>query len=304
MHINDIFQKDRTTFSFEFFPPRTEEGFSRLYQTITEMEAYRPSFVSVTYGAGGATRELTHNLVLKIRETQGFPPIPHLTCVGHTREEIFELLVRYAGAGVNNILALRGDMPRDAGNYDPSKDAFSHASELVAFIRDFNGQGIHPDPRGFGIGVAGFPEGHPATPNRLKEMDYLKRKVDAGADYIVTQLFFDNHPFLDYRDRCRLNGINQPILAGIMPVTTLSGMERMAELSGGTNFPASLTKALNRAGGDPLSVERVGVLYAARQCSELLDECVDGLHFYTLNQSRATREIYKALGLPQARISE
>lgn len=297
MHICDIFQKDKQTLSFEFFPPRSEEAAEKLYVTISELESYQPSFVSVTYGAGGNTRELTHNLVTRIRRTMDFPPIPHLTCTGHTREEIFDLLVRYAEAGVNNILALKGDPPKGASGYDPSKEAFSHAAELVSFIKEFNAMKIHSDPRGFGIGVAGFPDGHPATPNRLLEMDYLKAKMDAGADYVVTQLMFDNHSFFDFRDRCRLSGIEQPILAGIMPVTTLTGMRRMAELSGGTNFPAALIKALNRAGGEADSIERVGVLYAARQCSELLDESVDGIHFYTLNQSRATREIYKALGL-------
>lgn len=297
MHICDIFRKDRPTLSFEFFPPRSEEAAEKLFQTISDLESYQPSFVSVTYGAGGNTRELTHNLVVRIRQTMEFPPIPHLTCTGHTRDEIFDILVRYAKAGVSNILALKGDPPKNNPDYNPSREAFAHAAELVTFIKEFNAMGIHPDKRGFGIGVAGFPDGHPSTPNRLMELDYLKAKMDQGADYIVTQLMFDNHGFFDFRDRCRLAGIEQPILAGIMPVTTLSGMKRMAELSGGTNFPAALIKALNRAGGEPESVERVGVLYAARQCSELLDENVDGIHFYTLNQSHATREIYKALGL-------
>lgn len=297
MHIKDIFQNNRTTFSFEFFPPRTEEGFEKLYGTIAQLESCNPSFVSVTYGAGGSTRELTHNLVVRITEQMKFPPIPHLSCAGHTEEEIFNILTRYAKAGVSNVLALRGDPPRNTGGYDSARDHFQHAAELVAFIKKFNSMGIHPDPKGFGIGVAGFPEGHPATPNRLLEMEYMKAKVDEGADYIVTQLFFDNHSFLDYRERCKLAGIDVPILAGIMPVTTLSGMKRMAELSGGTNFPASLIKSLNRSSGDAESIERVGVLYAARQCSELLDEGVAGIHFYTLNQSKATTEIYKALGI-------
>ena len=297
MHISDILASQQPSLSFEFFPPRTEEAAERLYQTIQELEPYAPSFVSVTYGAGGTTRQLTHNLVARLQKKNNFPAIPHLTCVGHSREEIYQLLVRYAEEGVDNILALRGDPPKNDPHYEAQKDGFSHAAELVAFIKDFNTQGIHPHPKGFGIGVAGFPEGHPDTPNRLKEMDYLKAKTDAGADYITTQLFFDNHAFLDYRDRCQLAGIDLPILAGIMPVTTLSGMNRMAELSGGTNFPAILHKALQRAQGDALAVERVGILYAARQCSELLDEGVAGIHFYTLNQSHATREIYKSLGL-------
>lgn len=296
MHIQDIFQKEKTTFSFEFFPPKQESGFQKLYEVIAELEPYDPSFVSITYGAGGSTRLLTHDLVVQIREKTKIPPIPHLTCIGHTKEEIFDILVRYAQAGVHNILALRGDPPKDA-SFEMKDDSFKHAHELVSFIKEFNAQGIHPDKRGFGIGVAAFPEGHPSTPNRLREMDYLKQKVDCGADYLCTQLFFDNHPFFDFRERCLLNGIDLPIIAGIMPVTTLSGMQRMAELSGGTVFPSSLMKALNRAEGDPACVERVGVLYAARQCSELLDNEVNGIHFYTLNQSKATREIYKSLGL-------
>lgn len=301
MHITDILACKGTSLSFEFFPPRSEDAAEKLYQTIHDLTPYRPSFVSVTYGAGGATRELTHNLVLRIQETAQFPTVPHLTCVGHSKEEIFQLLQRYAKAGVHNILALRGDPPKNDPLYSPEKDDFKQAHELVTFIRQFNEAGYHPSAKGFGIGVAGFPEGHPNTPNRLQEMDYLKQKVEAGANYITTQLFFDNHSFLDYRDRCRLTGINIPILAGIMPVSTLSGMQRMAELSGGTNFPATLMKALHRATGTPQSIAHVGVLYAARQCSELLDEGVDGIHFYTLNQSHATREIYKALGFsPQA----
>lgn len=190
-----------------------------------------------------------------------------------------------------------GRSPRGTENYNRDADAFRHAAELVAFIREYNESGRHPDPDGFAIGVAGFPEGHPSTPNRLREMDFLKAKVDAGADYICTQLFFDNHSFLDYRERCLLAGIKVPILAGIMPVTSLSGMNRMAELSGGTCFPARLLKALKRAGSNPDAVQEVGIQYASSQCAELLDSGVAGIHFYTLNQSRATRQIYRNLGL-------
>jgi methylenetetrahydrofolate reductase (NADPH) len=207
------------------------------------------------------------------------------------------ILERYAAAGVANILALRGDPPHDQPDYDWSQGDFRHAADLVEFIREFNASGRHPNSKGFGIGVAGFPEGHPAMPNRVKEMDFLKAKVDAGADYICTQLFFDNHDFLDFRDRCRLAGIEVPILAGIMPVSTLSGMKRMAELAAGARYPAKLIRALNRAQGDAAAVERVGIHYAAEQCADLLDAGVDGIHFYTLNKSRATREIFLSLGL-------
>lgn len=297
MHINDILTGGEPTFSFEFFPPKTPAAWNDLYDVIRDLSAHHPSFVSVTYGAGGSTREMTHDLVVKIKETTDTPPIPHLTCVSHSKEEITSTLNRYASVGIGNILALRGDPPSHLDNYDRSKDAFQHAADLVRHIAEFNQSGVHPDPRGFGIGVAAFPEGHPDTPNRLLEMDYLKAKVDAGADYICTQLFFDNHDFLDFRDRCSLAGINIPIIAGIMPVTSAKGIHRMAELAAGAHFPAKLQRALKRAGDNPEAVKRIGIQHAAEQCAGLLDAGVDGIHFYTLNQSRATRQIYASLGL-------
>ena len=294
MHIRDILQPGKPTVSFEFFPPKTTESQEQLYTTIRDLEKIHPNFVSVTYGAGGSTRELTHELVLRLKTSSTLDPIPHLTCVGHTEAEVAAILERYAAAGVSNILALRGDPPRDQPDYDHSRDTFPQAVDLVRFIKKFNG---HPDKRGFGIGVAGFPEGHPATPNRLLEMDYLKAKVDAGADYICTQLFFDNHDFYDFRDRCALAGIEAPIIAGIMPVTSLSSMKRMAELAGGSRFPAKLLKALQRANGTPEAVREIGLHYATEQCADLLDNGVAGIHLYTLNQSTATREICQRLGL-------
>ncbi len=297
MHIRDIFQRQRPTLSFEFFPPKSEQASQALYETIAELEPYKPSFVSVTYGAGGTTRDLTHDLVVRIKTETSLDPIPHLTCVCHQEGEIQEILERYAEAGVGNILALGGDPPAGKEDYDRSQDAFQHAADLVAFIRKFNDSGAHPASEGFGIGVAGFPEGHPTTPNRLLELDYLKAKVDAGADYICTQLFFENHDFYDFRERCRLSGIDVPIIAGIMPITSTKGMQRMAELAAGAHFPAKLLRALNRAGDDPAAVERVGIHYATEQCRDLLDGAVDGIHFYTLNKSLATREIYASLGL-------
>lgn len=297
MHIRDILDNSRPSMSFEFFPPRKEEAWEELYQTIRDLEPLGPSFVSVTYGAGGTTREMTHDLVVRIKESTPIPPVPHLTCVGHSREEVYSILERYAAAGVSNILALRGDPPRDRPDYDWTDGDFRHAADLVRFIREFNESGAHPSARGFGIGVAGFPEGHPDTPNRMAELDHLKAKVDEGADYICTQLFFDNHDFLDFRDRCSLAGIDVPIIAGLMPITSVSGMRRMAELAAGARFPARLVRSLNRAGENAQAVSRVGIHYAAEQCSNLLDNGVDGIHFYTLNKSLATREIYHSLGL-------
>jgi len=304
MHILDIFASDQTTVSFEFFPPKTAADSEALYENIARLEALQPSFVSVTYGAGGSTRQLTHDLVVRLKQTTTLDPIPHITCVCHCEEEIDGILTQYAAAGISNILALGGDPPRDRLDYDRAADAFQYAGELVSFIRRFNQRGTHPDPRGFGIGVAGFPEGHPATPNRLDEMDYLKAKVDAGADYICTQFFFDNRDFYDFRERCELAGITVPILAGIMPITSLSGMKRMASFALGARIPAKLLRAVNRAAAPGASkeetaeaVRRVGVHWATEQCRDLLDNQVRGIHFYTLNKSDATRQIYQGLGL-------
>ena len=297
MHIRDVFNRQKTTFSFEFFPPKSQAGAEKLFRSISELERLEPAFVSVTYGAGGATRELTNDLVVRINKETSLDAMPHLTCVCHSRDEINSLLERYAEQGISNILALRGDPPADNPNHRHEDDDFRYAAQLVGAIRRFNELGTHPNGKGFGIGVAGFPAGHPATPNRLDEMDHLRAKVDAGADFIITQLFFDNASFLDFRDRCRFCGIDIPIIAGIMPLTSLSGMRRMAQLALGTHFPARLLRALDRTDGTPESIRRVGVHWATEQCVDLLDHGVDGIHFYTLNQSTATREIYATLGV-------
>jgi methylenetetrahydrofolate reductase (NADPH) len=297
MHIQDIFAANQTTVSFEFFPPKTAADAEALYANIAQLEALRPSFVSVTYGAGGSTRQLTHDLVVRLKQTTALDPIPHLTCVCHSEQEIEEILAKYAQSGVSNILALGGDPPRDLQNYKREDDAFQHAAELVSLVRRWNERGLHPDARGFGVGVAGFPEGHPATPNRLEEMDHLKAKVDAGADYICTQLFFNNDDFYDFRERCELAGIRVPIIAGIMPITSMGGMKRMAQLALGARIPAKLLRALGRAADDAEAVKRVGVHWATEQCRDLLDNEVRGIHFYTLNRSDATRQIFESLGL-------
>jgi methylenetetrahydrofolate reductase (NADH) len=300
MHITHIMQGNSPTFSFEFFPPKTPEAADTLYRTIRDLEAYMPDFVSVTYGAGGSTRELTHDLVERIQSTTKLDPIPHLTCVCHDEQEIEAILFRYGRSGIANIFALGGDRPTGMLE-DKSRDAFQHAIDLVKFIRRFNDSGAHPDRRGLGIGVAGFPNGHPATPNRLREMDYFKAKVDAGADYIITQLFFDNHDFLDFRERCALAGIHVPIIAGIMPITSIGGLKRMAELAGGVRFPANLLRALQPCQDNPEMVRRVGIQYASEQCRGLLENDVAGIHFYTLNRSDATRVIFDNLGIPRDR---
>jgi len=293
MHIQDIFRDHATTFSFEFFPPKSDQAAEELFVTIAHLQALRPSFVSVTYGAGGSTRERTRDLVLRIHRETALTAVSHLTCVCHSREDLSEILDCYAATGIENVLALGGDLPRDRPDHDRSRDAFRYAEDLVRFIRAHPNA---PSPRGFGVGVAGFPEGHPGTPNRLLEMEYLKRKVDAGADYVCTQLFFENRDFYDFRERCELAGIRVPIVAGIMPITSKAGMVRMAELALGARIPAALLKSVGRC-ADDAAVARVGVHWATEQCRDLLDNDVRGIHFYTLNKSDATRQIYANLGV-------
>jgi len=294
MHILDIFQEHPTTFSFEFFPPKTDKASDELFRQIEQLQLLQPSFVSVTYGAGGSTRERTHDLIIRIQSETDLTAVSHLTCVCHSKEELSSILDRYAASGIENILALGGDPPRNLASHDRANDAYQHAEGLVSFIKS---KASESNPRGFGIGVAGFPEGHPATPNRLTEMDHLKRKVDAGADYICTQLFFQNSDFYDFRERCELAGINVPILAGIMPITRDTNLHRMAELALGARFPARLLRAIERCGDDPEARERVGLHWATEQCRDLLDNGVRGLHFYTLNRSDATKRIYENLGV-------
>lgn len=301
MHILDIFKERPTTFSFEFFPPKTDKASDDLFTTIAQLQALDPSFVSVTYGAGGSTRERTHDLIVRIQRETNLTAVSHLTCVCHTLGELTAIFDRYSASGIENILALGGDLPRNKSGYDRGQDAFQYADQLVSFVKTLRNCA---DPRGFGIGVAGFPEGHPATPNRLSEMDNLKRKVDAGADYICTQLFFRNHDFYDFRERCDLAGIRIPIIAGIMPITSRETLTRMGDLAGGTNFPAPLLRSIARCGDDAASVANVGIHWATEQCRDLLDNHVRGIHFYTLNRSDATRRIYENLGVKSSRALE
>ncbi len=288
MLVKDILASEKTSFSFEFFPPKTEESWNSLFFNIKALIPLHPSYVSVTYGAGGSTRDRTNDLVLRLQKETDLTVVSHLTCVGSSRRDIEEILGNYRTSGVRNILALRGDPPKGVPDWRQPPDGFPHAADLVSFIKE-----RFPE---MSIGVAGFPEGHPETPNRLREIEFLKAKVEAGADYIVTQLFFDNRDFYDFCERCQLAGINVPILAGIMPITTRSGMIRMAELAGGARLPARLLKAVARARDDEY-VERVGVHWATEQVRDLLDHNVRGIHFYTLNSSKSTLKIYESLGV-------
>ncbi len=285
VHIRDILSRPQVSFSYEFFPPKNPQSANSLYQTISDLAKLQPAYVSVTYGAGGSTRELTHDLVTRIQQGTSLTVVSHLTCVGSDRDQMRQILERYQQSGIHTIMALAGDPPKE-GPQLPSD--FRYAADLVSFIK-----GNFP---GMGIGVAGFPEGHPKAPNRLREIELLKAKVDAGADYICTQLFFDNRDFYDFCERCELAGIKVPIIPGLMAVTSVKSMVRMAELSPGSRFPAPFLRSLNRAVTDE-QVERVGIHWAAEQVRDLLDHQVQGIHFYTLNRSKQILHICEAIGL-------
>jgi len=287
MLVKDILARQRPTFSLEFFPPKTDEGTERLLTSLAELMPLKPAYVSVTYGAGGSTRERTQNLVGRIQQEAHLTVVSHLTCVGHSRDEIRAIVKRLSQGGVENILALRGDPPKDQKDFVQPTDGFLYAAELVAFIK-----ANFPH---LCVGVAGFPEGHPATPNRLREIEFLKAKVDAGADYIVAQLFFDNRDFYDFCARCELAGITVPIIAGIMPVSSRQGMTRLAELAAGARIPAGLLKAVGRAESDE-QVAKIGIHWATEQVRDLLDHNVRGIHFYTLNSSAEVLAMFEALG--------
>jgi methylenetetrahydrofolate reductase (NADPH) len=278
---------DSPPLSFEFFPPKDDDGWQQLLGTIDRLRLLNPAYVSVTYGAGGSTRRKTIEVAGKIQNEIGIRSMAHLTCVGHTRDEIAEILDQLWEAGIRNVLALRGDPPKGQTQFVATEGGFSYADELVAFIKARS-----PD---FCVAVAGYPEGHVQCLNRTRDLENLKRKVDAGASLVVTQLFFDNADFYRFRDEARALGITAPIIAGIMPIVSVSGVKRMVSMMG-AKIPHPLLLAIEAAEGDNDAVARIGTEHSLRQCQDLLANGVDGLHFYTLNRSRATQNIVKALG--------
>lgn len=278
------------TFSFEFFPPKTEGAQLTLGRTIAELEQLGPSFVSVTYGAGGSTRQRTREVVSWVRKETAITPMAHLTCVGHTRAAITELLDGYRSAGIENILALGGDPPSAVDAVEHPASDYQHASEL---IDDLESSGA------FSIGVAAHPEVHPRSPDRETDRRHLAAKL-ARADFAITQFFFDAEHWVRLVDELHALGNDKPVLPGIMPVTNVAQIQRMASMSGAA-VPVSLIERLDRAGDDAEEVRRIGVDAATELCAALLEAGAPGLHFYTLNRSTATREIYANLGLPVTR---
>lgn len=286
--ISDVYAKQanvRPVFSFEFFPPKNPEGEERLYRTIQELEGIRPDFVSVTYGAGGSTRAKTLEWVKHIQDKNGIIAMAHYTCVGSGRMEIRKHMEELYTAGIRNIMALRGDPPKD-GVFSPPADGFRHADELITFIRS---TGLD-----FCLGGACYPEKHPEASSMEEDLTRLAFKVRSGAGFLVSQLFFRNDLFLDFVGRCRRAGINVPIVPGIMPITQFAQIERFTQMTG-CSIPQDLVDNLKGAGDDREKLMKISLEFSIRQCRELIAAGCPGIHFYTLNQSHATMEILKAL---------
>ena len=291
MSIVDLYNPSEPVISFEFFPPKTDAGYRTLFRTIEELKQLAPGFVSVTMGAGGSTRTKTVDLTIEITRELGLLSMAHLPCTGFHQAEVGAILERLAAGGVHNVLALRGDPPADDPDFVAPADGFQYANELIEYIVTHDaGNAAAP----FSIGAACCPEMHPQAPDPETDLINLKRKVDAGANFLVSQLFFDNQLFFDFVDRARAIGIEIPIVAGIMPIATVSGIRRMAGMNG-TAFPAELEAELQRVDGDDDATYQLGVRWATMQCEELLAAGVPGIHFYTLNRSPATREIHAKL---------
>ena len=288
MRIADLFDGGDPVISFEFFPPKTEDGVEALYDTVKALRPCRPSFVSVTYGAGGSTRDRTLELVARIQHELGITTMAHLTCVGSTRGEIQETLQRLHDSGIRNVLALRGDPPKGETEFQVTEGGFRYATELVAFIRELD--------LGFCVGAACYPEGHVESEDLEADLAHLVEKVDAGADFLVSQLFFDNADYRAFVSRARSAGIQLPIVPGLMPVTNAAQVERFTKMCG-SRIPQELYRRLRVVSADPAAVVATGVQWAVDQGRELLEMGAPGLHFYTLNRSSATLAVHAALGL-------
>ena len=288
MKVVDLFGGDDPVISFEFFPPKTEEGVDALYETVKALRPCRPSFVSVTYGAGGSTRDRTLDLVARIQRELGITTMAHLTCVGSTKDEIRQTLQRLHDSGIRNVLALRGDPPKGQEEFEATDGGFQYASELVAFIREL---GLD-----FCVGAACYPEGHVESDDLEADLAHLVTKVDAGADFLVSQLFFDNADYRAFVSRARSAGVQAPIVPGLMPVTNAAQVQRFTKMCG-SRIPQELYRRLRIVESDPAAVVATGVQWAVDQGRELLEHGAPGLHFYTLNRSSATLAVHAALGL-------
>jgi len=287
LKINDILTKTRPV-SFEFFPPRNAEGIPAVLETMDELKPYCPDFVSVTYGAGGSTRAFTEEITLQIKRETGVEVMAHLTCVGQNKEEIDEVLQRLESEGVENIIALRGDPPRGSTEFVPVEGGFQHATDLLKHVQsNFR----------FGVAAACYPEGHTESPNLSADLDYVKQKVDKGADFLITQLFFDNSDFFGFLDRAKNAGIDVPIIPGLLPILSAPQIRRFASMCG-ASIPPDLGRQLDKRADDDQSARALGIEHATKQVEELWANGVPGIHFYVLNRSYSVSKILDNLDLP------
>ncbi len=287
MRIDELLTRDEPVFSFEFFPPKTDQGEQNLYAALSELRTLEPSFVSVTYGAGGSTRAKTIEIVKRIKEQYGLEAMAHFTCVGATVPELRSTLDEMLAAGIHNVLALRGDPPAGQEDWVKTDGGLEYSRELVDLIKS-----DYP----FAIGAACFPETHIHAVSPQADIDYLAEKVSSGVDFLITQLFFDNSLYFDFVDRARAAGIDIPIIPGILPITQINQLERMTKMCG-ASIPEGLRRELHAREDQPEAVIDFGVAHATLQCAELLAAGAPGIHFYTLNRSPATRAILGALKL-------
>jgi methylenetetrahydrofolate reductase (NADPH) len=289
MRIDRILEERRPVFSFEFFPPKTDDGQAMLENTLEDLKDDQPDYVSVTYGAGGSTRERTVEITKWIKQDLGIEAMAHLSCVGEPTERLVEILGEIQDCGIDNVLALRGDPPRGETEWKPHPGGLDYSVDLIDLIRErFD----------FSIGAACFPEVHPDAPNLEEDLKYAKRKVEAGAGFLITQLFFDNELYFDFVEEARAAGISVPIVPGIMPITNYKQIKTITGMCG-ASIPDELERELNERAVDPEAVAELGVAYATLQCSDLLARGAPGVHFYTLNRSPATRAILAALRAAQ-----
>jgi methylenetetrahydrofolate reductase (NADPH) len=285
MKIIDILSSKHPVFSFEFFPPKSDEAMIQLFKTLQDVKKLNPGYISVTYGAGGATRDRTIEIVKLAKHQINLESMAHVTCIGHSKPEIASILDELKTSKIDNVIALRGDPPKGEKSFTPHPDGFAHANELTAFIRS-----SYP----FCIAVAGYPEGHIESRDRETDWNYLRQKVRAGADFIITQLFFDNNDFYTFEKRMREKGVTVPIIPGIMPITNYHQIVRFTQTCG-AKIPKQLRKDLETIQDNQEAVEQLGVKYATQQCKELITHGVPGIHFYTLNRSESTRKIVQEL---------
>ncbi len=285
--VSDIFKEKEQTYSFELFPPKTDEGYQKLIATIGQLAGLKPDFISCTYGAGGGNRDKTLEIVERIEKEHQISGVAHLTCVLNTKDQIKDILTEIKNRGICNVLALRGDPPKDQPNWQPGPDNFKYSSELVAFIRQHFGD--H-----FSIGVAGFPEGHILCPDRDQDAKFLKMKIDAGADYVITQLFFNNRDYFQYMDRLEDLGIKARVIPGIIPITDYHAIVKFCQ-SCGAGIPQKITAVFDPIQDDKDAVLKTGIECCTVQCRELLSRGAPGVHFYTLNKFHPTDVILPAI---------